>query len=161
MAQISDIVNELNTVATAFTSVNSFYFNEIGHINDERKKSYPAILVDSRNIDINPIKFNRLNLPHTVDYSFKLFFFDTYQVSEQKTTSKQTKYSQLETIANQFIGEVKRRTEADSTLGFHIRTTAVNNGFVVDEVHNDNLVQLVYDVTFVAYNECNTGTFSY
>jgi len=161
MAQINDIVTELNTIATAFTSINTFEFEEIGHINDNRKKSYPVLLVDSRNIDINPLTFNRSNLPHRIEYSFKLFFFDDYQVSEQKTTSKQDKYSQVETIANQFLAEVKRRTEADSSKGFHLKSSEVSNGFVVDKVHNDDLVQLVYDVTFTAYNDCQTGTFNY
>lgn len=161
MAQISDIVNELNTIATAFTSVNSFYFDEIGYINDDRKKTYPAILVDSRNVDINPVNFTRNNLPNKINYGFKLFFFDDYLTSEQKTTTRQAKYSELETIANQYLAEIKNRTLADSTKGFHLQSAQVNNGFVVDKVHNDDLVQLVYDVTFTAYNECDTGTFSY
>ena len=161
MAQINDIVNELNTIATAFSSVNSFYFEEIGYINDDRKKVYPAILVDSRNIDVNPQAFNRSNLPNKVIYGFKLFFFDDYLTSEQKTVTRQQKYSELETIANQYLAEVKKRGLDNSNLGFHLQDAQVNNGFVVDEVHNDRLVQLVYDITFTAYNDCNTGTFVY
>lgn len=161
MAQLNDIVDELNTIATAFTSINTFEFNEVDYINDNRKKSYPVLLVDSRNIDINPESFKRNDLPHKVAYTLKLFFFDDYHTSEQKTTTRQAKYSELETIANQFLAEVKRRGIADSSLGFHIVDSQVNNGFVVDEVHNDKLVQLVYDVNFMAYNDCSTGSFSY
>lgn len=160
MAQINDIVNELNTIATAFTSVETFIFDEIGAINEDRLKSYPAILVDSRNIDINPVNFSRSNMPSKVNYTFKIFFLDTYPVSEQKTTTRQTKYAEVETIANQYLAEVKRRCEAYSTLKFTLLTRQVNNGFVVDQVHNDNLVQLVYSVTFEAWGECVQGTFS-
>ena len=161
MAQINDIVSELNTIATAFTSINTFEFEEIDYINDNRSKTYPVLLVDSRNIDINPQTFNRSNLPNKVIYGFKLFFLDDYHVSEQKTTTRQDKYSELETIAHQFLAEVKKRGLDNSALGFHIQDSQVNNGFVVDDVHNDKLVQLVYDVTFTAYNDCNTGTFAY
>ena len=160
MAQINDIIDELNTIATAFTSVNSFIFDEIGAINEDRSKTYPAILVDSRNIDINPITLNRSNLPQRVDYTLRLFFLDTYQVSEQKTTTKQTKYAALETIANQYLAEVKRRTESLSK-GFFLKSRSINNGFIVDKVHNDDLVQLVYSATFEADNDCNLGTFNY
>ena len=161
MAQINDIISELNTIATAFTSINTFEFEEIGYINDNRNKTYPVLLVDSRNIDINPLTFNRSDLPNKVVYGFKLFFLDDYHVSEQKTTSRADKYSEVETIAHQFLAEVKRRGVADSSLGFHLQTSQVNNGFVVDEVHNDKLVQMVYDVSFTAYNDCSTGSFSY
>ena len=161
MAQINDIVTELNTVATAFTAINTFEFEEIDYINDNRSKTYPVLLVDSRNIDINPIDFKRSNLPNKVHYSFKLFFLDDYHTSEQKTTTRAAKYSELETIANQFLAEIKKRGIANSDLNFHLQTSQVNNGFVVDEVHNDKLVQLVYDVTFTAYGDCTEGTFSY
>lgn len=158
MAQINDIIDELNTIATAFSK--TFIFDEIEAVNEDRLKTYPAILVDSRNIDINPLTFNRSNLPQRVDYTLKLFFLDTYHVSEQKTTSKQTKYANVETIANQYLAEVKRRTES-LAKGFFLKSSLVNNGFVVDKVHNDNLVQLVYSVTFQADNDCNLGTFNY
>jgi len=158
MAQINDIVDELNTIATAFSK--TFIFDEIGYLNEDKSKTYPAILVDSRNIDINPIKFDKNNLP-MVEYTFKLFFVDTYFVSQQKTKTKQDKYSDLETIANQYIAEIIRRTTEDSTKGFFLYDSRVNNGFVVDKVHNDDLTQLVYSVVFRADNDCAVGTFSY
>ncbi len=161
MAQINDIVDELSTIATAMSTINKFIFDEISSINEDRSKTYPAILVDSRNISINPIHLERNNLPKSVDYGFKLFFLDTYHVSEQKTTNRQTKYAELETLANQYLAEIQRRTIADSSKGFFIKSREVNSGFVVDEVHNDKLCQLVYDVTFRADNDCTTGTFVY
>jgi len=158
MAQINDIIDELNTIATAFSK--TFIFDEIGAINEDKSKSYPAILVDSRNVDINVITFNRSNLPHRVDYTLRMFFLDTYMVSQQKTTTKQTKYAAMETIANQYLAEVKRRTES-LAKGFFLKSASVSNGFIVDKVHNDDLVQLVYSVTFQADNDCSTGTFTY
>jgi len=158
MAQINDVIDELNTIATAFGK--TFIFDEIGYINEEKNKTYPAILVDSRNIDINVLTFNRSNLPQNVDYTLRMFFLDTYFQSQQKTTTRQTKYAAMETIANQYLAEVKRRTES-LAKGFHLRSSTVSNGFVVDKVHNDDLVQLVYSVTFRADNDCQTGTFTY
>lgn len=158
MAQIVDIIDELELIANAFTSVNSFYFDEIGIINTDKKKSYPCIIVDSRNVDVNPISFTRSNLPNKIEYSFKMFFLDPYEVSEQKTKTRQQKYSDLLLIANQYIAEVKRRTETYD-FSFTLKSTQVNNGFIVDKVHNDVLCQLVYSVVFTAQKECVLGTF--
>ena len=161
MAQLNDIIDELNTIATAFTGINTFVFDEIGEINSDRLKSYPALLVDSRNLGINVTKLDRNNLPDKIDYSLKLFFLDTYFVSEQKTTDRQTKFAAMETIANQYLAEIQRRTLADSTKGFFIKSREVSNGFVLDKLHNDELCQLVYDVVIRADNDCSLGTFAY
>ena len=87
-----------------------------------------------------------------------MFLFDTYKEAEQVTTDRQTKYANLLTIGDQFLAEVKRRT-MDSHLGFEILTGS--NGFEVDKLHNDNLVQVVFNLTFVTKQDCTTGTFNY
>lgn len=161
MSQINEIVTELKVIATAFTGIKTTIFNEIGDINDERKKQYPALLIDSRNISINPLDVGRTFLPKTVEYVVKIFFFDTFPASEQKTKTLESKYSELETLANQFVAEVRRRTVDDSGLGFFVMSSGVNDGFVVDKTHNDDLVQMTYSIVIRADGKCTVGTFNY
>jgi hypothetical protein len=160
MATIKTIVDELNTIATAFTSVNTFIFDEIGEINNDVSKTYPAILVDSRSVNSVSEGFNSNYLPRKKTFSLKIYFLDTYKQAEKDTTDRQTQYAALETIADQFLAEVKRRTMTSSDhAGFEFQAGA--NGFTVDQVHNDNLAQVFYDITFVAKQICSTGTFAY
>ena len=158
MATIKTIVDELNTIATAFSSVNSFYFEEIAYINDDIAKTYPAILVNSRSVDYVSDSFDNNYLSRAKTFTLQLFFLDTYKQSEQDTTDKQTKYGALETIADQFLAELKRRT-IESYLDFDFNIGA--SGFQVDKVHNDELVQLTYTASFTVKNKCTNGSFSY
>lgn len=158
MATIKTVIDELNTIATAFSSVNTFVFDELSSINDDISKNYPVILVNSRSVDYTLNEFNNSYLPNKKSVTLQIFFFDTYKEAQQATTDKQTKYAALELIADQFLAEVKRRT-INNYLGFDLVTGS--NGFEVDKVHNDNLVQISYNVTFTLQNICTTGTFSY
>jgi len=158
MANIKTIIDELNTIATAFDSVNTFIFDELSEINDDVSKSYPAILVNSRSVDFSHLEFNNSYLPRKKQYTLQIYFLDTYKESEVATTDKQTKYAALEVIADQYLAEVKRRT-MESYLSFDYQIGS--SGFEVDKLHNDNLVQVFYSITFVCNNQCTTGTFNY
>lgn len=161
MAGIKEIVDEFIKVAEAYTEVNTFIFDEINAINDDRRKKYPAILVDSRNISINPVRITRSFLPDKVDYTVKVFFYDTYNVSEQKHKKKQSKYDELVNIAFKYFAEIQRRFENGDVTDFYLERTTINNGFVVDKLHNDDLVQVTFDVLVKAKGNCTTGTFNY
>jgi hypothetical protein len=158
MATIKTIIDELNTIATAFSSVNSFIFDEIGEINDDISKTYPALLINSRDVNFTNENFNDVYLPRKKTITLQMFLFDTYKESEQVTTDRQTKYANLLTIGDQFLAEVKRRS-MEEHLGFEILTGS--NGFEVDKLHNDNLVQVFFNLTFTAKQDCTVGTFNY
>ena len=158
MATIATIINELQTIATAFTSVNSFYFEEIAYINDDVSKTYPAILVNSRSVDYTIDSFENNYLPRKKNFTLQIYFLDTYKQAEKDTTDKQTKYGALEVIADQYLAEIKRRT-LESYLDFEFNIGA--SGFQVDDLHNDKLNQIVYNASFTVKNKCTTGTFSY
>jgi hypothetical protein len=155
MALLKDIIAELNTIAGAFTSVNSFYFDEINAINDNRAKQYPCIIVDSRNVNILASEVGRSNMPNKVNYTLKVAFFDVVN----KNNTREVNYSNLELIALQFFAEIKRRTEVFNE-DFMFVSASTYNGFALDQLHNDNLVQIIFDVQFNAIRNCTLGTFT-
>lgn len=154
MATIKTIIDELNTVATAFSSVKTFIFDEIAAINDTVDKTYPVILVDSRDVNFTDINYNNVFLPKNKSFTLRLFLFDTFF----DDIDKQTKYASLMTIGDQFLAEVKKRA-VNNYQGVSFKSG--NNGFEVDKLHNDSLVQIVYNLTFTVENECTEGVFAY
>ena len=158
MANIKTIIDELETIATASTAINTFIFEEISSINDDIAKTYPALLVNSRSVNYSNDGFDNTYLPKKKIYTLQIFFLDLYKESEQSTTDKQTKYKNLELIADQYLAELKRRT-IESYIGFDFTNGA--NGFEVDKLHNDSLVQVLYTITITAKQNCTVGTFNY
>ena len=110
-------------------------------------------------INVHAEVFNKVYLPRKKVYSLKIYFLDDYKQAEKDTTSRQAKYAALELIADQFLSEVKSRTFGTTHNNFEFEAGA--NGFTVDQVHNDNLVQVFYDVTFTVRQNCTEGSFSY
>ena len=163
-SNIKEIINELETIADAFTSVSTFNFGRMSEINDQPEKSYPAIYIDSV-IEAKTVRRDgNSHLPKEKEYPIEIIFWDKYLIAEQSTTDIQSKYSALEIIADQFFAEVNRRTIEDpaSTRQFHINNYEDLTGTYVTNSHVDNLVGIRYRPIFLADNiACTTGTFSY
>lgn len=159
MARINDVVDECLAVATAFTSINSQTYNEIGAINfEDNDKTYPLFLFNKRGIEVEVTKYSRTNLPSTSVYTCNLLFLDTYTESEKSTTTLQSKQNTLMQYAEQFFAELRRRNDSGAN-GFYLGNVSFNSN---DEAHNDNLVQLSYNVQFIVNVEnCTLGTFNY
>lgn len=150
----------MNVIATAFSSVNTFHFGLLSDINTDLDKNYPMVQVDSNLNAINKDTFNNF-LPKEKDYSFNVLLWDTFTLNEQKTKTKQEKYSDLEIIADQYIAEVLRRTLG---LGgaFYILNDEEISGNYVSNAHNDRLVGIKYNIVFRSNNVgCTLGTFTY
>jgi hypothetical protein len=161
---IKEIIDELETIADAFTSVNTFNFGKVSEINDQPEKSYPAIYINSviegRTIE----RDSNSHLPKIKSYPIEIIFWDLYLTAEQATTDIQSKYSALEIIADKYFAEVNRRTIEDpaSTRQFYIDNFEDLTGTYVTHEHTDDLVGIRYRPIFKADNiACNTGTFNY
>lgn len=159
MARINDVVDECLAVATAFSSINSQTYNEIGAINfEDNDKTYPLFLFNKSGIEVNVVKYSRTNLPSKSIYTCNLLFLDTYTESEKTTTALQTKQNELMQYAEQYFAELRRRN-ATGVNGFQLGEVSFNSN---DEAHNDRLVQLSYNVEFIVFVEnCTLGSFSY
>lgn len=156
---LNSIITELETIANAMEGVEGFIYNRPSAVNwNDRTMGYKRILVDSQ-VDLDVEGVNSKNLFNKKRYQFRFFAFDEYQISEQKNVTLQQKQQELETIIDQYIGELRRRTLADSTKGFMVG--AVTGGFHAFPVHNDKLMQVSFGVELIGDSACVQGTFSY
>jgi len=159
MAKIKEVVDECLAIATAFTSINSQTYNEIGAINfEDNDKSYPMFLFNKRNVEVVVDSYSRNNLPRKSTYSCNLIFVNTYTEAEKLTTDLQTKQDSLIDIASQYFAELRSKN-ASGENGFYLGDITFNS---LDEAHSDNLIQLSYNVQFIAnLTDCTLGTFNY
>lgn len=163
-SNIKEIIDELETIADAFSSVNTFNFGEMSEINDQPEKSYPAIYVGSIIEAKTTRRDTNTHLPKEKEYPIEVIFWDKYLIAEQKTTTLQSKYSALEIKADQYFAEVNRRTIEDpaSTRQFWIDNFEDLTGIYVTHANVDDLVGIRYRPLFKADNiACTVGTFSY
>ena len=159
MSKIKEVVDECLVVATAFTSINSQTYNEIGAINyEDNDKTFPLFLFNKRNVEVVVDKYSRTNLPSQSTYSCNLLFLDTYTEAEKLTTDLQTKQEALMVIAEQYFAELRGRNDSGAN-GFYLGDVTFNS---TDEAHSERLVQLSYNVQFlVNTTDCTLGTFNY
>lgn len=162
---IKNIIDELSRIAVAYSPViGTFNFGNLSEINDKPAKSYPAIYV-SHLIEAKTIRRDgNSHLPKEKEYPLQVVFWDTYKTVESSATNLQSKYSELEIIADKFWAEVNRRTIDDpaSTREFWIENFEEMVGSYITHSHNSDLVGISYNPTFIADNlQCTTGTFNY
>ena len=159
MANIKSIVDECLTIAEAFTSINSQTYNEIGAVNfEDNDKSYPFFLFDKRSVNFNVESYTRNGLPNRTLVTADVYFYDTYDESEKVAKNLQTKQSELITISNQFITELRTRNKSTDSV-FSLNDITYKP---IDEVHNDRLVEVAYTLEFLlSVDDCTLGTFNY
>jgi hypothetical protein len=160
MANYSDIINEFETVANAFVSVNYFRYDRVSSMNGKQKdKAYPMILVNSTpntNID----RLSNDYLPRGKRFTFNFFCYNLYNTSDKESETLQKRQSTVDNILDQYVAELVRRN-IDGSNGFSIVTNTGLSGFLAHDVHNDRLVQSTYTVIVELDTDCTTGTFNY
>jgi hypothetical protein len=159
MAKIKEVVDECLAIATAFTSINSQTYNEIGAVNyEDNDKTFPLFLFNKRNVEVVVDSYSRTNLPSQSTYSCNLLFLNTYTEAEKLTTDLQTKQDALMLIADQYFAELRRRNDS-GTNGFYLGEITFNS---LDEAHSEELIQLSYNVQFITkITDCTLGEFNY
>lgn len=159
MANIKSIVDECLTISEAFTSIKSQTYNEIGAVNfEDNDKDYPMFLFDKRSVNFDVQSYTRSRLPNKTIITADIYFYDTYTEAEKTTKDLQTKESELITISNQFIAELRRRNEDTSSV-FSLTNITYKP---IDEASNDRLIEVAYSVEFLLFvDDCSLGTFNY
>jgi hypothetical protein len=165
MAQVDEIWTVFKTVADAFSSVNQVIYGKPFDLNGNPRLQYPCILIDCQP-DFTNLQAREGDdseyLPIKKEYSFKVFFYDKYTLTDKKNSVElQTKQAEIQTIAEQYLGECQRYFIHESATGYHIKGFTNNGFFGYYEMHNDKVVQLMENVTVVAPSSCTKGTFSY
>ena len=112
MANLKNIIDELKTVAEAFTSLAStqskrFKYDRLSYINGGNNE-YPMIYVDSA-ITKDNVRLNKSFLPSLKTYTISVYLFDTYHQQEKQSKSIQQKQGELEDLFEQYLAEVKSR----------------------------------------------------
>lgn len=162
MATFGDLENEIEAIATAFTSINHYIYNEKSSINyEDRTKSYPVLLFDSKKTTFVVTRHGRNHRPIDTDYSCVLYIMDDYNKSEQLTTTLSEKESELKVIADQFFAELMNRTVSNGRALQVINFNGQSGG-IKDDQHNNRVVELEYSFTVrVTDTTCSLGTFNY
>ena len=160
MADYSDIIDEFETVADAFTSVNYFRYDKVSEINGKlRDKDYPLILIkDSPNTSRGDV--NNSFLPRNKKYTLDIFCYNSYKSSTQKTTTKQKAQALVDLYLDQYLAKVFGRN-IEGSNGFSIVDQTQINGFLAKDVHNDKLIAAKYSVVVQLDSSCVEGTFNF
>lgn len=170
MGALANIITELKTIAVGdenefngFESINSFTFETISAVNwEDRNKKYPLLLVDHDYTRTHTGETNPNNyIPKKSIYTIKLFFLDSFHVSEQKEKASYTKLDELEALSDQYLAELQRRAFTGKNTTFELIEKNTITGFGSPKIHNDNLAMVTIEVKFRANNDCDLGTFNY
>jgi len=160
-ANIKGIIDELETIANAFDSVDAFQFGLPSKVNEQPGKIYPLIHAESVLSGLTIER--RLDLPKVKRYSIRVTFYDLFNLTEQQTVNIQSAYSALEIIADQYFAEVNNRNlKTNVDAGFFMNNFENLRGEYLPNAHNDKLIGIQYVVDFDADNlQCTKGTFNY
>lgn len=160
MADYSDIVDEFETVANAFASVNFFMYDKVSEINGRVKdKAYPMIqLKESPNTSRGSV--NNLGLPTNKKYTFNIFCYNLYNKDSQLVKTKQEAQAEVDLWLDQYLGKFFERN-IDACNGFYVVDQDSVNGFLAKDVHNDKLVMATYTITIGLQSSCDEGTFNF
>lgn len=159
MATIKTVIDELETIANAFTGVEQFMYDRPSYINGRPSEAWPLILVNSSPNNVRG-DVNRDYLPRKKQFTLNIFVYDTFNEDEKSTTTLQTKQAAVDQLLDQYIAELMRRNNSGAN-GFFLSEQATINGFIAHDVHNGRLVQSTYTVNVYLDSECSTGTFNY
>lgn len=152
---ITQLINELETIAQAQTGLNGLVYGEPFEINNQRNKDYPLLFID-RNVSIEGMN---LKTRQRV-YQLKLTFFDSYPRPEETTVASETKQRDLEVLAEQYLQEFKARYKAEG-YPWKIENEEKLVGNWQYRKHQDRLIELNYTLLIRCQGECLAGTFNY
>ena len=155
MPNISLLIQELQTIATAQQGLNSFLYADPMDVNSFRDKQYPLLLTD-RNITIESLGLkNRQRI-----YTLRLYFYDVYNRADNATVPSETKQRDLELVAEEFMQAFRARYR-DLGLPWRLENEDQISGQWGFNKQNDRLAQLVYVLKVRSQGECVSGVFVY
>ena len=160
MADYSNIIDEFETIANAFDSVNYFIYNRVSEINGRAQdKDYPLLLVKS-SPNTSRGNVNTLGLPTGKKYTFDIFLYNLYNTNVRLVKDLQTAQAEVDLYLDQYIAKFFERN-IDASNGFYIIDKESINGFLAHDVHNDKLVMSKYSVTVGLQSSCDAGAFTF
>lgn len=161
MADIKEVIEELETIANAFTSVKSFNYGYESEININRVKAFPHIHISN----VHPYDQPKGFFEARRNYLMTIWLYDLYPIEEQKTVTEETKRGTMENILEQYVREFISRSQGETAQVTTIQDwTFIHISFRADsfkDAHNDKLVGIEATMTLEVVTDCDTGTFNY
>lgn len=154
MATITQLIQELETIATAQVGLESFVYDNVAAVNAQRSRQYPLLLVDHQ------VGIDDMNLANRQRvYTLNLHFFDTWHRQQESQADARTPQRDIEELAEQFLQEFRARAKASHP--WKVDNAEDVTGSWAYHQYNDRLIQLSYAVRLRSQGECTPGTFNY
>ena len=159
MADFTDIVTEVNTIATAQSGINSFKYGNVFELNESRTLSKPLLLLQKQRAVNFPAFENKVK---TYEVTFGIY--DTYKEAQKSSKDYADKQKDMENLMEQFLREFRKRslgntTQVTSVQEWHM-TEAVRVE-LIEVVGTDKLIGIEATVSLIVFSDCDEGTFSY
>ncbi len=141
------LVNIFKDSVNAYTGTLAFEYDNVWYNNAEASNVYPSMLFEcSPDFELKGFQSN--NRTGLQTFTGKLFFYDLFWEDERAVKDVFVKQSQLNELALQVLGEIKRRSDlVPLQIDF-------GKGFFGKDVHNPKLVQVFIPFTVTLKSEC-------
>ena len=124
-----------------------FHYDNVWYNNGAASNDYPSMLFEcSPDFELKGYQSN--NRTGLQTFNGKLFFYDNFWEGERAIKDVWVKQSQLNELALQTLGEIKRRADL---VPLQIE---FGKGFFGKDVHNPKLVQVFIPFTVTLKSEC-------
>lgn len=142
-----DLVNIFKDAVNAYTGALYFHYDRVWYNNGAAANQYPSMLFEcSPDFEFKGIQSNgRTGLQM---FEGKLFFYDIFWEGERAVKDDYVKQSELNELALQILGEIKKRADAVPIA------IEWGKGFFGKDVHNPKLVQVFVPFKVSMKNEC-------
>ena len=142
-----DLVNVFKDAVNAYTGTLAFEYDNVWYNNGAASNVYPSMLFEcSPDFELRGFQSN--NRTGQQVFTGKLFFYDTFWEGERASKDVFVKQSELNELALQVLGEIKRRADlVPLQIDF-------GKGFFGKDVHNPKLVQVYLPFTVVLKSNC-------
>ena len=153
MANLSDIVNILETTGNAMQGLGSFTYGARSEVNINRSEEFPKLVLD-RNLSLqskNQTKGTRV-------YAFIFQFYSLFHRDLEARDIDQQEQDTLERLSEMYFAEVVDRLRA---INCRISNDTYNGEFTFMAA-NDRLLKLELRVNIEAHGKvCTEGVFTY
>jgi len=144
------IRNRQELIVNTSTTINTYVFDDLSAINQDRNKAYPLLLAKPPQSLINGFA-HMTNSANYEDFTWELYFFDTWQDDDKPTKDLDEKYTDLHKIGIEFVQTFLEQGSNDYYLA-EGKVVNIERGHFQ---HVDNLVGVKY--TFVLKSFLNAS----
>lgn len=99
--ELGAVIDKFQAIVAANSDIETFVFDDLSRINEDRDKVYPVLLLNPPNSSIP--NFSQFFETYSID----MYLFDSYQQEEQEDTPQEDKWEALKIIMWQVIDALR------------------------------------------------------